>query len=151
MLRGETDDPITIGLQLYFPLKDGSGLGVEYREFSASTSDMVKLANEVIAQLIEGPKESEMTQFLTEGAEINAVKVLNGCCTVEVNSAALGMLGDGKQIQELSLYALVNSLTELEGVELVRFSVQGRVVPGMEDKYSAVYEFPISKSDEVRE
>lgn len=140
-LKGEIQDPITISSQLYFPLADMSGLGLEYRVFEVADSSVLAQANGVLKQLELGPKEEEMTAFLINGGSIAAVKIEEGVCAVALDSTALSSICVDDNVFLLYLYSIVDSLTELNGINAVSFEIEEIAVPGLEDSYSAVYEF----------
>lgn len=141
VLKGEMEDPVTIGSQLYFPLEDGSGLGVEYREFEVSDDSVEAQANGVLKQLALGPSEETMTDFLAHTGVMEIISVEAGVCQLELDNQSLSCLWKNNGCLELHLYALVDSLAELDGIETVVVYVGGELIPGGEAGFSAVYEF----------
>ena len=141
VLKGEIQDPITVSSQLYFPLADMSGLGLEYRVFEVAESSVLAQANGVLDQLKVGPKEDEMTAFLHNAGKILAVSIQDGLCIVELDGVALSAICADQDKFPLYLYSIVDSLVELNGINEVSFVVEEIAVPGFEDSYSAVYEF----------
>lgn len=141
VLKGETEDPVTIGVQLYFPLEDDSGLGVEYREFEVSDESVRAKATGVIKQLALGPEADSMTHFLSQPGVMEVLSVEGGVCRLELDNQSLSCLWTENELLALSLYALVDSLAELEGIDTVVLTVGGEALPGEEAGFTAVYEF----------
>lgn len=141
VLKGEIQDPITVSSQLYFPLSDMSGLGLEYRVFEVADPSALAQANGVLDQLKLGPEEEEMTSFLNSAGKLTAVSIQDGICIVEVDSAALSAIYADQTAFPLYLYSIVDSLIELDGIDAVSFVIEKIAVPGFEDSYGAVYEF----------
>lgn len=141
ILKGETEDPVTISTQLYFPLSDDSGLGVEYRVIEVPSLDPMDQANTILKELALGPSEEEMDGFLTNTGELEAISVTDGTCVVEIDSMTLESICQPEELFYLHLYAIVDSLTELGTIEQVSFLMDGAPVEGWEAMYSAQYEF----------
>lgn len=141
ILKGETEDPVTISSQLYFPLEDGSGLGVEYREFEVPTLAVLDQANAVLGQLVIGPKDESMAPFFNGVGQIEAVAVERTICIVNMDNTTLECICRSEDAFDLYLYAIVDSLSELEGVSGVAFRLNGMPVDGWADEYIPLYEF----------
>lgn len=141
ILRGETEDPVTISSQLYFPLTDLTGLGVEYREIEVESLDLLDQANAILKELALGPAGEEMSGFLSGMGVLEAVSVRDGVCVVELDSATLECICRPEEQFALRLYAIVDSLTELGDIEQVSFRLEGQSIEGWEASYSAQYEF----------
>lgn len=141
ILKGETEDPVTISTQLYFPLSDASGLGVEYREIEVTSMDEVDQANAILMELAKGPTEEEMSGFLSGMGTLSALEIVDKTCIVEIDNATLESICKPKEQFTLNLYAIVDSLTELGTIEQVSFQLDGGAIEGWQDQYSAQYEF----------
>lgn len=141
IMKGETEDPVTISTQLYFPLSDDSGLGVEYRVIEVPSLDPMDQANTILQELALGPTEEEMDSFLTNIGELKVISVTDGTCVVEIDSTTLESICRPKESFSLHLYAIVDSLTELGTIEQVSFQMDGAPVEEWDAIYSAQYEF----------
>ncbi len=136
LLYGETEDPITVEEILYFPLEDGTGLGNEKRTLSALSNSAIDLANEILEQLVAGPSDEAMTAFLPTGGKIYASSVRQGVCTVTMDKILLESICQPTETYELKLYAIVNSLCQLEDISSVRFLENGNKIEGWADTYT---------------
>lgn len=118
ILSNGEGDVQTAAVQLSFPLADGSGLGTEYREIRTLESETLEEA--VIRALCEGPTSSKMTGdcFPEEPGEIS-ISVEKGVCTLSLNDSWLQVMPQEDWARELTIYSIVNSLTELDEVDQV--------------------------------
>ncbi len=142
VLQGETEDPVTVGVQLYFPLTGETGLGIEYREFEVADLSLETQANAVLEQLTLGPADLErMSAFLT-GANLLEVEEISGTtCTLSLDSATLSCIAGNEDDSQLCLYAIVNSLIELDGIDSVSFQLDGAAIDGWPAEFTANYDF----------
>jgi germination protein M len=108
-------------LTLYFSNADGTGLVKETRNVHYSSN--ISMEKIVMEQLIEGPKSSSLVGTIPYGTTLISVTQLDGVCYVNLGesfrtqSAAVS--------EELTLYSIVNSLTELQGVTQVQLAING--------------------------
>ena len=108
-------------LTLYFSNADGTGLVKETRNVHYSSN--ISMEKIIMEQLIEGPKSSSLVGTIPYGTTLISVTQLDGVCYVNLGesfrtqSAAVS--------EELTLYSIVNSLTELQGVTQVQLAING--------------------------
>ena len=141
ILRGETEDPVTISSQLYFPLTDSYGLGLEYREIEVESLRLEDQANAILQELALGPSEGEMSGFLSGMGVLEVSGIEGQTCIVELDSATLECICRPEEQFPLRLYAIVNSLTELGAIERVSFRLDGMPIEGWEESYAPQHEF----------
>lgn len=108
-------------LTLYFANEDGTALVPETREVvhSATTS----LERLIVEQLIEGPMDDDKNSVLPKDTKVLNVSVSENICYVNFDSSFL--TGTLKTSEKLPIYAIVNSLTELQTVSRVQIIVDG--------------------------
>ncbi len=140
LLTGETQDPYTISSQLYFPTKDGIGMGVEYRVITVNSMDEVGKSQGILNELFAGPKEAELAPCLS-GGTLQVSSIQGDVCTLNIDEEALSNLISDEENFDLKLYSIVNSLTELDSIEKVVFLLHGELIEGWETQYSANYDF----------
>ena len=126
LLNGDESQQAVLDVQLCFPLADGSGLGTEYREVQVGEDETP--AEAVLQALCDGPTSKKMTAFLPE--ELGEVKLsaADGVCTVELDEVWRDAMPEDQRSLELTVYALVNSLAELDTVEKVEILADGRSI-----------------------
>ncbi|MDD3416399.1 MAG: GerMN domain-containing protein [Lachnospiraceae bacterium] len=106
---------------LYFANNEGNKL-VEKKEdvIYSSNISMEKL---VLEKLIEGPVDKDVKPTLDPERKINSITLKDGICYVDLTGIAVDT--SGYISEELSLYSIVNSLSELKNVNKVQISIDG--------------------------
>ena len=107
-------------LTLYFA-KDGTELVRENRKVHYSTN--ISMEKLIMEQLIEGPKKSGTMATLPSGTKLISVSVVDGVCYVNLSDSFKNQ--NPEVSEELVLYSIVNSLTELPGVTKVQIAING--------------------------
>ena len=115
------DAPASVALLFWYPRADGTGLAAETRELAAGDT----LLQDVLTSWADGPSGQELKAALPQGAEVRSVTLEDGLCTVDLSQAFLdGLPADSGQAR-LAVYALVNTLAGVDGVEQVQLLVEG--------------------------
>ena len=108
-------------IKLYFSSVDGTSLVEETRVVTHSAS--ISTEKLIMEQLIDGPKLSKCKATIPATTKLITVSVIDGVCYVNVDR---GFYNQDQEIrEEIVLYSIVNSLTELTGVNKVQLSVNG--------------------------
>ncbi len=123
IFSGVEEEPVEKSVALYFPRSGGRGLGVEIRNFQLTEDDI--LAEVVTRALISGPNSDELTAFLPDGIELRDLRLEDGVCQVDFSEELLTMMPENEDRQLLVIYAIVNSLGNLDSVESVQIFVEG--------------------------
>lgn len=108
-------------IKLYFSSEDGTGLVEETRVVTHSSS--VSMEKLIMEQLIDGPSKSKARATIPAATKIVNVSVANGVCYVSLDNTFQNQ--DQEVKEEIVLYSIVNSLTELPGVTKVQLSING--------------------------
>ena len=117
----QINSSVETNLILYFSNEDGTELVKESREVHYSTN--ISMEKLVLEQLIEGPKKSGAIETVPIGTKLISVSTVDGVCYVNFSDA---FKNQGAVIaEEILLYSIVNSLTELPGVAKVQLSING--------------------------
>ena len=77
----------------------------------------------IMEQLIEGPKKSGMMSTVPSGTKIISVSVVDGVCYVNLSDSFRNQ--NAEVNEEIVLYSIVNSLSELPSVSKVQISING--------------------------
>lgn len=108
-------------LTLYFADAEGQGLVEEKREvIHNSNTSMERL---VVEQLLEGPQTEGCQATIPPDTKLLNISVTDNVCYVNFDGAFLNNSLGGRE--ELPIYSIVNSLTQLTTVNRVQFSVNG--------------------------
>lgn len=102
---------------LYFAGADGGYLAPEARDVAAANKP---LPNTIIEELIRGPSNM-LRGTLPGNLKLNSVKVKGTAAYVDFKSDFTSETG-----QSLAINSVVNSLTELPGIDSVQFLIEGR-------------------------
>lgn len=122
-------------LNLYFANSDGTELVKETRVVHYSTN--ISMEKLVMEQLIEGPKKSGATATMPSGTKLISVSTVDGVCYVNLSDAFKNQ--SALITEEILLYSIVNSLTELSGITKVQLSING------DTKGTVRYSYDLSK------
>lgn len=108
-------------LTLYFSNKEGNRLIPETREVHYSSN--ISLEKLVMEQLMEGPKKSGLQATIPTGTKLITITVVDSVGYVNLDEM---FLNQNKEINEqVVLFSIVDSLTELPSIEKVQISING--------------------------
>jgi len=109
---------------LYFASKDGKNL--KKTTVSMKYDQTTHPEQVVIDALIRGPSENDLKAVLSKSTQIRSTYVKDGVCQVDFNQGFLEKVGS--QSFYLNLYSVVNSLAELDDIDKVQITVDGKNV-----------------------
>ncbi len=85
------------------------------------------MAQSAVRELIEGRSYNDKIRRLLPDRLSCMVKgVKDGVAYVDLSSSAAQSLPDSRDIENLVIYQIVNTLTGIDGIRFVRFTVDGR-------------------------
>ncbi|MBO6130249.1 MAG: GerMN domain-containing protein [Pseudobutyrivibrio sp.] len=118
----ETDSLLSTELTLYFASANGLSTVAETREVYYSRN--VSKERLVIEQLIKGPESNELLSAIPSGTKLNSITVSeDGVCIVNfdatIETTITGIT------ENVTVYSIVNSLTELDNIKSVKILVNG--------------------------
>jgi len=117
-------------VRLYFANEDNTKLKLEIRyidsaEAKKSTSHLASL---IVGELIKGPSADGLKPTVPSEAKLASPVSINGkVATVDLSKEFKTKHPGGKDAEKLTIYSIVNSLTELEEIEKVKFTIDGKV------------------------
>lgn len=120
----DTDSLKRMNITLYFTDKTGKKLIECDREVVVSST--VSSERLVISQLIEGPVEEGLYPTLSDDLNIISINLSDGICYVNFDSKHIN--SSLNVSNEISVYSIVNTLTELSTVNKVQILVDGKTV-----------------------
>lgn len=117
-------------LTLYFANEAGDKLVEVKREVHYhGTTSMERL---IVEQLIKGPEEEEKCKAtISSETKIQNVVFEDGICYVNLNEGFLKV--DNDVTAQVTVYSLVNSLTEMTGVNKVQIQINGKTTKTFRD------------------
>lgn len=117
-------------LRLYFANADNTKLKLEIRyvDTAEAKKNDSTLASAVINELIKGPSDDKAfaRTIPAETKLISPVQIENGIATVNLSKEFKTKHPGGKDAERMTIYSIVNSLTEIEGIEKVKFMIEGK-------------------------
>lgn len=111
-------------IKLYFSDKDAQSLVAESREIDNTQKDTLEMR--VIKELLKGPVNSSLVKTIPQETKILSVETKEGVCFVNLSQDFIAKHPGGSAGEMMTIYSVVNSLTELEEVEKVQFLVEGQ-------------------------
>ena len=111
-------------LELWFPSADGSCLLSERRQLTIAQDK--PLAEYAAEELLRGPQRSDAVPAAPEGTSLLSVRITGGICIVDLSEEYYQGRPTSPREERLMIYALVNTMTSLPGVDLVQITVEGR-------------------------
>lgn len=137
-----------IPVRLYFANDDNTKLKLEIRYIDSvdaqnSASDM---ATAIINELIKGPSdESAFRRTVPAEAKLlSPVSIKNKVASVNFSEEFISKHPGGKDAERMTIYSIVNSLTELEEIEKVKFMIDGKSRPEFKGNFKFDSLFPRS-------
>ena len=134
-----------VKLNLYFANETGDKLKNQSSilEYNAN----VALEKVVVEQLIAGPMEGNYYPTIPKDTKVMSVTTKDGVCYVNLDTAFTGQGYD--VLGSVTIYSIVNSLTELTGIGSVQILVNGETSITYKDNISL--ETPFQKNPEIIE
>lgn len=135
-----------VPIHLYFTNADNKKLVLEVRyitleEAKKSTSSLASL---VVKELISGPsKTSGLVKTIPDGTKlVNSISVSSGVATVNLSKEFISNHPGGKDASAVTIYSVVNSLTELKDISKVKFTIDGKAQSDFKDSFKFNSPFP---------
>lgn len=140
-------------LTLYFANATGDMLVQETRTVHYSSN--ISLEKLVVEQLIEGPRNSEYKATMSAETKLLTISVVDEVCYVNLDTSVNEQKAE--VTEEVLLYSIVNSLTELDHVSKVQISLNGetqgklRYVYDLSNMYEPDYSYVIGQEKKTQE
>ena len=125
-------------LTLYFSNLDGDGLVPEIQRVHFSSN--ISMDKLVVERLLEGPLGENEQSAIPQGTLLLSVSAVDGVCYVNFDEA---FRNQNYVIQEaVVIYSIVDSLTELDGIDRVQIEINGDTSGVYRDRFplSTLYE-----------
>lgn len=120
----ESDDDCATGMNLYFANKKKTKLVREYRKINITDTQPVE--QYIVSELIKGPRNANSSALLSSDTGVISVETTEGTCYVNFKQDFISKNVSASEVEKLTIYSLVNSLTEREHIKNVQFLVEGK-------------------------
>ena len=124
-LGSEMPQSASIYITLFYPDEEMRGLVAELRSvpFDPAQTNIETL---VINNLLQGPQTEGLVAIFSEEVALNNnVSSMGELVVVDFASTFRDTMGRGSTSEQMAVFSIVNTLTELEGIERVRFFIEG--------------------------
>ncbi|MBQ2670389.1 MAG: GerMN domain-containing protein [Clostridia bacterium] len=111
---------------LYFPVKDGNTLAKEVH--TIRVTDQQPVAQYIINELIKGPQNENLIPSLSADTTIHSVEISNRICFVNFKENFIEKNSGVAEQEKLTVFSIVDSLTELDNIDRVQFLIDGKRV-----------------------
>ncbi len=112
-----------VDVVLYFGDAMGEGLTSERRMVEFPTSNIIEKI--IVEELLKGPQGSQGISVIPTGVKVLSVETKNNVCFVNLSKEFIDKFSGGSTGEMLTIYSIVNSLTELDTVSAVQFLIEG--------------------------
>ncbi|MCL6471224.1 MAG: GerMN domain-containing protein [Firmicutes bacterium] len=109
---------------LYFSDSQAEKLVAETRQI-AKTQDVAK---SIMEELVKGPKDKGLYPTVPPDTKINAVTINGGVASVDFSRSFIDGNPGGSTGEIMAVYSVVNTLTELPGIQKVQILIDGKPV-----------------------
>jgi len=137
-----------VPIHLYFGSEDNSRLKLEVRYIPVSEAkkSVSNLASTIVRELIKGPSsEGGLKATIPSSAALRGPVSINaGIATVDFTKDFIDKHPGGKAAEQVTIYSIVNSLTELKEIEKVKFTINGKEQKDFKGNFQFNAPFPRS-------
>ena len=124
VIASTTKKPAELSVALYFYDENAEYLMEEDRNITASNNDSIE--KYVVEELIKGPTQKGLVATLDKESKLISVQTKDKTCFVNFSSDFIDKNTGGSTKEAGAIYSIVNSLTELDGIDKVQFLIEGK-------------------------
>ncbi len=131
-------------VRLYFADKDAGKLVAEARKVELSPKESIEMR--ILKELIKGPEKNFLSKTIPEETRILSVETKEGVCFVNLSQEFITKHIGGSSSEMITVYSIVNSLTQLENVDKVQFLIEGQKT---EVYIQMIFNEPFTQNDSI--
>ena len=113
-----------VAVALYFADQNGDYLISEQREITMQQG----LARATVQELIDGPRTKGLSRTIPDGTKLKDINIEEGLCTVDLSREFRDNHWGGSSGELLTVYSLVDTLTQFSTIERVEVLVEGQKI-----------------------
>lgn len=118
----ESEQKRTKKVMLYFANEEGRLVPYE-TEIEINPNEPFEKT--VLKLLIAGPQDENLVRTIPEGTKIISISISEGICYIDLSSDFVNKHQGGSTGEKLTVYSIVNTLTELPDISKVQFLIEG--------------------------
>lgn len=122
--KGEAEGQQKVAVALYFADQNGDYLISEQREITMQQG----LARATVQELIDGPRTKGLSRTIPDGTKLKDINIEEGLCTVDLSREFRDNHWGGSSGELLTVYSLVDTLTQFSTIERVEVLVEGQKI-----------------------
>lgn len=116
---------------------------IRYVDIKEAKKGAESLASAMVKELIKGPKAEGLTPLIAEGTTLRSpVTIKERVAVVDFTKEFVDNHPGGKELAELTVYSVVNSLTEMKEIERVKITINGKETKNFKDSVTLNNDFP---------
>lgn len=113
-----------VSVKLYFSDDQAMYFVKENRKINVPTGESVEKL--IVSELIKGPTKEKAIKTIPAETKILSVETKDGVCFVNLSNEFITKQGGGSSGEYMTIFSIVNSLTELSHIEKVQFLIEGQ-------------------------
>ncbi len=132
-------------VRLYFADQDGASLvkEIRYIDMNDAKQGTEQQATILVKELVKGPVNTTLKATIPDGAALRSpVKVENRKAVVDMTKEFVDNHPGGEDAEEMTIFSIVNTLTELKDIETVQFLINGKTQKEFKGSFLLNNEFP---------
>ncbi|HOM02997.1 MAG TPA: GerMN domain-containing protein [Acetivibrio sp.] len=133
-------------ITLYYSNSNADKVVAEKREVEISKDTQIERL--VFEELQKGPKGEGLFATIPKGTRLLSVSTKNGICTLNLSKEFVDNHSGGTAGEAMTLYSIINTMTELPGIDKVQFLIEGQK---QEAYIHAVFNEPFKRNDKIIE
>ncbi|MGS0765370.1 GerMN domain-containing protein [Syntrophomonas curvata] len=121
--------PATVEVTLFFSDDQAEYLVPEKRNLTVKegASDEL-LAGNIVKELIAGPKNKDLQPTIPAESKLLSLKISEGIASVNFSDEIKSKHPGGSAGETMTMYSLINSLTEINSIDKVQLLIEGKKV-----------------------
>lgn len=131
-------------LSLYFGDEQAEYLVPERRNVELSAGDTMEKI--VVLELLKGPQEAGTVRTIPQEAKLLSIETKDNVCFVNFSKEFVDKHSGGTTAEQLTVFSIVNSLTELGTIDCVQFLIEGEK---REDFIHMTFNEPIHRNSSI--
>lgn len=112
-----------VNVKLYFSDNEAMYFVKENRKINVPTGESAEKL--IVAELIKGPAKEKAIKTVPTETKIRSVETKDGICFVNLSNEFITKHSGGSSAEYMTIYSIVNSLTELSHIDKVQFLIEG--------------------------
>lgn len=131
-------------VKLYFSNSEADAIVAETRDIYIMQNELLEAA--VIRELAKGPETEGLYGVIPEGTRLLSAETKDGICRLNLSREFVDNSNNGSAGEIMTIYSIVNTLTELPGINKVQFLIDGQI---REAYIHSEFSEPFSRNEDI--